>query len=183
MNQTANPVAVKSKKWIMEALVELMNQKNFQEITVSELVLKADVGRRTFYRNFSSKEDVLESYLDIIISELVFCLDAKDTLTSEFCLYQIFLLCKANQSFLNGLYKSNMLFFLLEKWNIMLPVIHEQVADKIPDFPLQSDDKNLTYMLSFNVGGIWNIISGWVSNGMTESPKYLTEVTMDLIQF
>jgi AcrR family transcriptional regulator len=58
MKHTENPIALQSKRWIMESLIELMNKKTFQEITISELTAHADLGRRTFYRNFTSKEDV-----------------------------------------------------------------------------------------------------------------------------
>ncbi len=35
MNQTENPIAMQSKKWIMNSLVELMNKKTFQEIPLA----------------------------------------------------------------------------------------------------------------------------------------------------
>ncbi|HEX3076677.1 MAG TPA: TetR/AcrR family transcriptional regulator [Lachnospiraceae bacterium] len=127
MNQTENPIALQSKRWIMDSLIEIMNKKAFQEITISELVAHADLGRRTFYRNFTSKEDVLESYLNSIIKEFIDQLSKEELLTSDYCLHQLFTLCRSNRSFLFGLHKSNMLSYLLEKWNCALPIIHDMM--------------------------------------------------------
>ena len=43
-----------------EGLWELLEDKSFEKISVSELVERADIGRVTFYRNFSNKEEVLK---------------------------------------------------------------------------------------------------------------------------
>jgi AcrR family transcriptional regulator len=48
---------------ITEALLKLMKKKDFAHISVSELTQTAGVGRVSFYRNFVSKEDVLQQYM------------------------------------------------------------------------------------------------------------------------
>ena len=45
------------------ALLALMAEKDIRKVTVDELAAKAGVGRATFFRNFSSKEEVLTTYL------------------------------------------------------------------------------------------------------------------------
>lgn len=87
MNQTENPIALQSKRWIMDSLIDLMNKKTFQDITISELVAHADLGRRTFYRHFTSKEEVLESYLNTLIKDFIVHLEKQEILTSEYCLF------------------------------------------------------------------------------------------------
>ena len=54
-----NPLTVQSKQWILEALLKLMEEKNYEKITIKELTARADLDRKTFYRNFRSKEEVL----------------------------------------------------------------------------------------------------------------------------
>lgn len=51
-----------SGRMIEEALFSLLEKKGFEAITVSELVKRADVARRTFYRLYDRKEDVLHCY-------------------------------------------------------------------------------------------------------------------------
>lgn len=183
MSEKENPIALQSKRWLMEALIELMNNKTFQEITVSELVLRADLGRRTFYRNFTSKEEVLEAYLKNLIQEFVEHLSTYEILTPDICLYEIFKLCSNNKAFLTGLHKSKMLGFLLDEWNVSLPILHEMLIEKIPDFPNQHNETALAYTLAFNTGGTWNVISKWVSSGMNQSPEEMASIAMNLVKF
>ena len=48
-----------SRKMIETGLFELMREKDFDKITVSEIAERSDVARRTFYRLYKSKEDVI----------------------------------------------------------------------------------------------------------------------------
>lgn len=50
---------VRNNRAILAAMVELIGEKPWVEITVSDIVDRADVARSTFYKHFSSKEDVL----------------------------------------------------------------------------------------------------------------------------
>ena len=52
-----------SKHYVTEALFKLMESRPFNEITVSDVAKKAGVGRATFYRYFSCKEDVIKYFL------------------------------------------------------------------------------------------------------------------------
>ena len=69
MNNTQNPSAIRSKHMITEALLKLMNEHPYQEITVKQIILETDLVRKTFYRNFSSKDDVLDSIITKKIEE------------------------------------------------------------------------------------------------------------------
>ncbi len=45
---------------VVEGLWELLEDKSFEKIIVSELVERAGIDRVSFYRNFSNKEEVLK---------------------------------------------------------------------------------------------------------------------------
>ena len=51
---------------IARALTKLMEKKNFSDITVTEIVQTAGVARASYYRNFTSKEEVLIKVTDEI---------------------------------------------------------------------------------------------------------------------
>ena len=67
MNGSANPSAIRSRKQITDALLKLMEQYPYEEISVKQIVLETDLVRKTFYRNFSSKDDVLRSHIKSIL--------------------------------------------------------------------------------------------------------------------
>ncbi len=45
---------------IFEALMLLLDQKKYEDITISELAEKAGVSRMTYYRTYENKEDVMK---------------------------------------------------------------------------------------------------------------------------
>ena len=48
-----------SGRMIEEALFSLMEKKPYAQITVSGITRRADISRRTFYRLYSGKDEVL----------------------------------------------------------------------------------------------------------------------------
>ena len=63
-----NRASLRSRRLIITALLELMEDHPFIEITIREIADKADLVRRTFYGHFSSKDDVLRSHIDSLCS-------------------------------------------------------------------------------------------------------------------
>ena len=49
-----------TKECICTALLTLMAVKTFEQITVTDIIKKAGVSKGGFYRNYKSKEDVLQ---------------------------------------------------------------------------------------------------------------------------
>ena len=50
----------KTRKAIYQAFLYLLNQKDYEAITVQEIIDLADVGRSTFYSHYESKELLLD---------------------------------------------------------------------------------------------------------------------------
>ena len=85
MNESQNPSALRSKQVIMDALLKLMEDHPYSEISVKQIVLETDLVRKTFYRNYSSKDDVLEAYINMKVYEYTQALlDQPDPLTVIF---------------------------------------------------------------------------------------------------
>ena len=53
----------RTKSWIFDALMLLIDEKPYEKITVSDIAGKAGVARPTFYRNFDGKDEVILQYL------------------------------------------------------------------------------------------------------------------------
>lgn len=61
----------RTRRRLKEALLGLLGEKRYDEITVRDLCERADVGRSTFYAHYDSKEDLLFSGFDEWLFELV----------------------------------------------------------------------------------------------------------------
>lgn len=169
MNPTQNPSALRSKKVITESLLLLMKQCPYTEITVKQILLETDISRKTFYRNFSSKDDVLNSYIDTILQDYV---NAIQQPQQNFSLIQtldvIFFFCENNKELLFILRDNRLLYLLLEKLNALILNEHNRYLSESQEN--HSESKLLTeYIIYFNIGAIWNLIVRWIENNMRDS--------------
>ena len=60
----------KSRKAILDACIELTKEKEFQQITVHEIVERADLNRGTFYLHFVDKVDMMKSFENEMIEKI-----------------------------------------------------------------------------------------------------------------
>ena len=69
MNKTDLRV-IKTKKALYNALIELMKEKTFEEIKVSDICDKALVNRSTFYSHFEDKYELLQGLINDLKNDL-----------------------------------------------------------------------------------------------------------------
>ena len=66
-----------------EALICLLNEKDYEYITVKEICKKAGVNRSTFYLHYESIDDLLEETLGFINKKFLDCFeDTSDFITN-----------------------------------------------------------------------------------------------------
>ena len=56
---------------LKNALLKLLSEKPMNDISISELVEEAEVGRASFYRNYEKKEDILRAHIDDLFREWI----------------------------------------------------------------------------------------------------------------
>ena len=54
----------KTREAIFNAFTELLSKKDFAQITVCEIIDKADIGRATFYSHFETKDYLLKEFCE-----------------------------------------------------------------------------------------------------------------------
>ena len=60
-----------SKQYIAEALLMLMRTKDYDKISIQDVVDKAGFSRMAYYRNFGSKDEVIAYHIDKITADFV----------------------------------------------------------------------------------------------------------------
>ena len=163
-HKQVNPAAIRSKKLISEALLRLMRQKHFSDITVTEICAEADIGRKTFYRNFDRKEDVIDFQLDALYegysAEMV-------SRKPEECLWYHFSFLEKNVEYLTLLYRNGQLPVLTAKFSRL----HTQVM------PLWSEDPvEQKYRSAYIAAGIEAIVHVWAESGFQQSVEEIVEI-------
>lgn len=70
MSQKRDMRKIRSRQYLLNALIDLMQEKDFEQITINDLVNKACVSRSTFYFQFEDKYFFLNSVIDEMLADL-----------------------------------------------------------------------------------------------------------------
>jgi len=63
--------AIRSRRMIRQAFIELMQEKDIEKITVTEIITRADLNRGTFYAHYQDIIAVIEEIENEIISKML----------------------------------------------------------------------------------------------------------------
>lgn len=163
-NNEANQITRES---ICTALLFLMDEKEFDQITISELVRKAGVSRQSFYRNYKSKEDIIIEIEETILTTFAASLNNPKYVNNyRLWLYDFFELIKENHSVIAVLHKANLSDVLFEK----VPFLVEDYAHK--------HSKEVHYYIIGMLGALKSIVLHWFFSGMKESCETMVDICL-----
>lgn len=170
----ARRIAEQTKEWIIEAFIDLLKTKSFEEIKTTEICKKAQVSRNTFYRKFNSKNDIVEKIADNLIANYISQIQNKSPEKFQDLITIVFQFGKDNFEILKTLSDNNLLSIVLKKLNSLGPKLYQSV--ELPWHTFNSDD-SIKIMMNFFIGGFWNILTDWISNPSKYSIDELAEKT------
>ncbi|GAF63116.1 putative transcriptional regulator [Bacillus sp. TS-2] len=184
-NQSKDRRIVKSKKALKSALISLMKIKEFKQITITDIVQKADLNRGTFYKHFQYKEDILDEVMDDVITDFIDCyrepIKNKDTFQiSKLNSKAIFIFDHVLEysSFYSLIVHSNALIGYHRKmYNIFKDLILEDFLDVIPTTVI-----NKELIASYHSYAIIGIIIEWIENDFNYSSTYMAEQLVEIVQ-
>ena len=160
---------------IMHAFMELMSQKSYMDITVTEIINTAQVARASFYRNFSSTNDVLDAIADDMAREFVEdvypAVNGTDERKWREFLFQYFYRFMRNQKRMAPLPPQN------------ARVLHTRIDQRVQssDDSFSSGSMRDKYVGCGKMGLIQNIARKWVDDGMKETPEEMIDFIMGFI--
>ena len=164
------------KRYITESLFILMKTMPYEKITIDLISKKAGVSRRTIYRYFNNKQEIL----DKCFKELIFKYNQKaqtDVIEGKDAILSSFEFIYDNADLFILAYRNN----LLE--NLTTPI--QEVVKKIV-FSRKADETTWTqeyadYYISFIAGGIYRLIYQWFKNNGDKSPQEIYNIYKSVI--
>ena len=159
-NKTLNNTLRES---MQEALVLLLKEKSYADITISEICRKAGFSRTGFYSNYSSKDDVFYRVLYSALDEITTRLGSPFSKKLSIEWYEnVFKIIKDNADFFSLVSKEDYYGMFYSSFN---KIIMEQ-----NDFGEKERYSRLIWG-----GGFLNIVIFWLNSGMTEPVGNLAE--------
>lgn len=151
----------KTKKAFNQALFTLLDQKPFQQITITDIVTEADVNRGTFYKHYRDKEELLDSIIEEILMDLKSAYQDPYLHTSHFSIQtltpsmiKIFDHVYHHQAFYRQVIKSTI---RPSFQNQVCDVIRELILDDVASFP-DSSGANPQLLATYQAHAIFGMI-------------------------
>lgn len=155
-----------TKKVIKETLITLLNEKEINKITVSEICKIADINRATFYRYYLDVYDLLDKIKEEFVSELLIASNNKDNYTISSFAKDLLTVFIDNKELVKVLFnKKSDIYFL----NDILEVAFVKCKTKWEDNINTLSNNNIEYASIFIFNGALGIINYWVQNDFEKS--------------
>lgn len=158
------------RQYITEALLQLMKTKDYKTISVGEIAERAGVHRATFYRHFSSKEDVLRACLAGIIQQSE---GDRSLLRKDFVSFI--------QPVFQALYDKKEEILLLNRadlGSILLDVLKDYFG--FDNGGTDAGEVKNQYHNAYRIGGIYACLLLWFSHAMKETPQQMAEIAASM---
>lgn len=155
-------------QYITNSLFELMKVKPYNDISITEITDKANVNRVSFYRNFTSKEDIIDNWIKSTTQNFLSKSDIsyqKDSTLDYFT--KLFTHLENYKIEAMLIYKANLFNLLKNEFDSNLINLHKKEYSN--------------YKSYFLAGGIFNVYYFWLINGCKETPHQVAEKLVDLM--
>lgn len=156
-----------SRQMIENAFFELLEEKEYSQITVSEIVQRADVARRTFYRLYENKEGIIQHYFSRLCNEYQNSYQALERYDLKQIAKDFFSFWYQQRANLLKLHNAGVDYVLYHGIsNASTEVIRRRVADE----GLRQSPE-MQYFADYSVGGFINLLFRWINSGMEGTPE------------
>lgn len=153
------------KECMGTALLELMQEKPMEKISIEEMTARADVGRSTYFRYFKSKEEVLT--FKILCLWKKFCQEQKASHPEPDGLEEtqlFFAFCLSVRPINDRLYQTG-------HQNVLMDAYIQIMA-----LPQQQGDVKAYYLNRFLSYGLFGLVDAWILRGYQETPEEMARI-------
>lgn len=174
-----------------EALMSLLEKKDFEYITVKEVCAEAGVNRSTFYLHYENTRDLLEESIELmqkrflsyfehdaaeVIGKIKTCnLDELILITPEYLTPYLTYINENRRIYAAAMSRPDT-FDSNGVYRAMFRHIFDPILER---FRVPVDERE--YMMTFYLNGIGAVVSSWLKNGCVDSTDKLMSVILRCI--
>lgn len=164
-----------AKQCLAEALVRLMEEREIDEISVTDICKEAGYSRMAYYRNFQSKRDILKQYMRLLADE--FRREALEKYPNHSSRsYEIILFglqyFQNIRSFAERLIQANLTSILQDGMNYYFETYMAGSESGL--------DRH--YAMYYYSGALVNVYTFWITRGMTEPAEHVAQIIYDIVK-
>ena len=168
---------IKTKASLQEALINLLQEKELDKISISELCKKANVNRGTFYLHYQDIAELFEEYFHDMTEDLRIAYYEPYLLTHykienlNSDMIRIFHHVKKYKQFYKIVFnrKTPMMYYYQ-----LFEIIRNYIIDSISELNLEYKE----YTASYQANAIIGLVIQWVQHDFIESPEQMNEILL-----
>lgn len=159
-----------TKECICDALIGLMKEHPYKDINMTMIIKKSGASRASVYRNYPSKEAIIQDITKNITDELSASLTGvlQKSNTYEWLL-KVF----------SRLHSDKDMCILIRNSNISFTDMFYNALCIASDSEYASQHE---YIARGIAAGLWEVSLTWIKNGMKESPEYMARVCSETLR-
>lgn len=176
----------KTRDAIFKAFASLLSEKNFNQITVQEIIDAADVGRTTFYAHFETKDFLLKELCEELFDHIIGTAMGHPNVNGRYScgkatdsvyLHLIKHLQQNDSNILELLSCQNNELFLKYFKNDLQKLIRTQFKESMNHSNLPED-----FLINHISSTFVETVSWWISHHMKDSPETITKYFLATIE-
>lgn len=159
-----------------DALVELMQEKPFDSITVQDVLDRAQVGRSTFYSHFTDKDDLLMSDADEFFESISIALSVHgDKSDRVFPVKEFFMHIMDAKQFVDALKSSGKMHENLE---LAQGHFARGIERRLKEIPRAAaiPERETPIRAVAHAGALLSLLTWWIDRGMKETPEEMDKL-------
>jgi AcrR family transcriptional regulator len=178
MKNSKNPRYLHARQAIDHAFVDLLKEKPYQKITITDITERARLAQHTFYNHYDSKQDLLNSRIDNILDKFFQGISQHDIVFSssdhdQRLFTEFFQVWRDNVEIVKILNTVDIECLLVDRLREhYTEIYHRLVKTEIPGLSKDLAD----YIINFHVHAYVGILRQWFNNGMKHSPEKMGQL-------
>ena len=172
-----------TKMAIENSLLELLDSKPINKITVTEVCNIADINRGTFYKHYLDIYNLIQQIENKLFTEVFSNIENFIT-SKDKNIYQLsvklFELLKENKKFVKIIFSEN------GNKNIIKKLYYKMYENYMVEWKKKNttiDEKIFDYIFTFTANGSISIIQRWLETGLKESPEEIAKFINQVSEF
>lgn len=173
--------ALRSRKMIRDAFMELVEEKKNGKVTVTDIVKRADINRSTFYAHYQDVQGVAEELEEEIFESTIPLLEIKYVnvyKNPKPFLQNLAKIMEENEAFYRVLIKSNYADHFEKR---LVEVLTDYIlnSEEVPEVVINSPFFDM--LITFVMGGIVNVFHKWFQGNLNYNMNDLVNEMEKLI--
>lgn len=163
---------LKTQEALKKAVIELMSEKNFDDITIQDISDRANVSRGTIYLHYADKFDLLDKLIEEHINEMREICESTSEMDYKDANLPWFEYLERNYLFFSTMLASKGAPYFRNRF---LEFLIEEFKDEVDTTKGKNHGLSGDVVLQFIVASYVGVVEWWIKNGMPYPPHVMAE--------